>query len=249
MKFEKEIAEICGIHVGDGYLRNDGKRVELDISGSIEEKPYYDEHVIPLLSKTFGIDVKGKVFHSRNTYGFVIRDNNIVKKFHEVGFPYGKKGFSVKIPNFILESNNLEVKMNFLRGLLDTDGCISFSKRGKGYALFKRKYHTYPKISLKTISKELSDGLNTLLKQLDIQFWIQKYESKNKNEHKQYIIWVNGKNVEKWMEIIGSKNPVKYSRYEVWKRYGFCPSHTSLSDRIRILKKGINPKSFYGPVT
>ena len=33
-----ELAEICGIHAGDGYLRGKDHRKELDISGNIEEK-------------------------------------------------------------------------------------------------------------------------------------------------------------------------------------------------------------------
>ena len=28
IEISPEMAEICGIHAGDGYLRNDGKRVE-----------------------------------------------------------------------------------------------------------------------------------------------------------------------------------------------------------------------------
>ncbi|MDP2906846.1 MAG: hypothetical protein Q8O03_02800 [Nanoarchaeota archaeon] len=48
MLLNSETAEICGIHAGDGYLRNDGRRRELDISGNVEEQTYYDNHVIPL---------------------------------------------------------------------------------------------------------------------------------------------------------------------------------------------------------
>jgi len=69
-----ELAEVCGIHAGDGYLRNDGKRKEWDISGNVEEKEYYDNHVIPLFNKTFSLNIKGRFFPHRNTYGFVIRD-------------------------------------------------------------------------------------------------------------------------------------------------------------------------------
>ena len=76
-----DFAEICGVHAGDGYLRNDGKRIELDLSGNIEEKEHYDEYMIPLFSNYFKLHIKGKFFKSRNTYGFVIRDRGMYKLF------------------------------------------------------------------------------------------------------------------------------------------------------------------------
>ena len=136
-----KLAEICGIHAGDGYLRSDGKRIELDISGSIEEKPYYDNHVIPLFSKTFNIKITGKFFPSRNTYGFVIRNKNIIQRIHKLGFPYGKKTSNLRIPEFVIKSNNQKVKCLFLRGIFDTDGCITFyrKKYKKKNIFFKKR--------------------------------------------------------------------------------------------------------------
>ena len=62
-----ELAEICGIHAGDGYLRKRQiLKTELDISGGVDEKEYYDNHVIPLFKKVFKINLKGKFF-SRGT--------------------------------------------------------------------------------------------------------------------------------------------------------------------------------------
>ena len=106
-----EIAEICGIHAGDGYLRNDGKRRELDISGNIEEKEYYDKHIIPLFNKFFNIQSKGRYFPYRNTYGFVIRDIKIIEFMNKLGFPYGAKSLKVKVPSFILE-DDLAISLN-----------------------------------------------------------------------------------------------------------------------------------------
>jgi hypothetical protein len=61
-EFSPELAEICGIHAGDGYLRNDGQRKELDISGNIEEKEYYDLHINELFKKAFSITIQCKFF-------------------------------------------------------------------------------------------------------------------------------------------------------------------------------------------
>ncbi|MAH42365.1 hypothetical protein CL614_01410 [archaeon] len=249
IKPNKEIAEICGIHAGDGYLRNDGKRVELDLSGSLEEKIYYDNHVIPLFSNEFKVKIQPKWFKSRNTYGFVIRNIGIVTYIHELGFPYGKKSLYLKAPNFILKSKNPDLKIYFLRGLLDTDGCITFDRRyDKRYSNFKQKYHTYPRLTLSTISESLCLDIQKLLIQLKINFWIQTYQPKNKNEKTKYITWIRGKNFEKWMKIISSKNPTKYSRYKIWKIHGFCPANTTFKQRCNILTGEIKPRKMYEPV-
>ena len=51
-----ELAEICGIHAGDGYLRvRERNKGEVDISRALEEKEYYDNHVIPLFNKVFKV--------------------------------------------------------------------------------------------------------------------------------------------------------------------------------------------------
>lgn len=243
-----DLAEICGIHAGDGYLRNDGKRIELDISGSFEEQPYYDRHVIPMFRKLFKIAIKGKKFYSRRTYGFILRDQKIIKKFNEMGFPYGRKT-SLRVPEFIMNSNRIE-KGRFMRGLLDTDGCITFDRRySMGYSEFKRKYHIYPRITLTTIYEDFSRDLQRLLWDLGIEQWLQVLVPKKSKEKKKFIIWIRGdERVERWMKLIGSKNPVKYSRYKVWKEYGFCPPKTTLKERKQILSGKLNPKMLYGPV-
>ncbi len=249
MKSVEIISEICGIHAGDGYLRNDGRRIEMDISGSVEEKPYYENHVIPLFSKIFNIKIEGRVFHHRNTYGFVIRKKKIIERVHNLGFPYGKKTLSIKVPKFILKTKNLKLKCMFLRGVFDTDGCITFDKRySKDYILFKRKYHTYPRIILTTVSRNFFLDLQKLLKSLNIVFWTQIYTPRTPNYNKSFRIWVRGNSAKEWMRIVGSENPIKLSRFLLWKKYGFCPPNTSYEDRVKMLNGEIDPRSFYGPV-
>ena len=245
----ENLAEICGIHAGDGYLRNSGSRVELDISGSLEEEAYYIKRVIPLFFSCFGVKPKGRVFPSRNTYGFVIRDSGIVSFIHELGFPYGRKASKLRAPKFVLESNDMGIISAFLRGVLDTDGCISFDKRySESYSTFKRTYHTYPRLKLTTISKDFCNDLKTLLKRLEIREWTQTYVPKAKNESTKYIIWIRGKEVKKWMELIGSGNPIKMSRFEIWKKCGFCPPKTTYKYRLKILNNIKDPRLAYGPV-
>ena len=244
------LSEICGLHAGYGYLRNDGKRIELDISGNVEEKEYYDRYVIPLFSNYFDIRIKGRYFPSRNTYGFVIRDRKIVDFMHNLGFPYGKKTTTVEVPRFIYESSNKKLSIAFLRGLFDTDGSFCPDRRyAKNYRNFKRTYHYYPRISISTCSIRLSEQISLMLNRLNIGFYIQIYVSNKLTENTKRIIWVVGnKNVESWFNVIGSTNICKLTKYLVWKKYGFCPPRTNLNQRKQILKGKLDPRICYGLV-
>jgi intein/homing endonuclease len=239
-----ELAEACGIHAGDGYLRNDGIRRELDLSGNVEEQDYYDNHVAPLFNNLFGSEIKNKYFKSRNTYGFVLRNKHIdiIETFHKLGFPYGKKGKVVKIPKQILLSKNKLIHARFLRGLLDTDGCLSFRKSYGKYCKFKTSKHWYPTITLTSISKKLLEETMILLDSLNIKYYYYNQIPKNPKENKRYCIDINGvERLNKWIKTIGIKNPVKYTRYLIWKKYGFCPTNTTYEQRKDILNKKISP--------
>ena len=37
------------------------------------------------------------------------------------------------------------------------------------------------------------------------------------------------------MDLVGIKNPVKFTRYLIWKKFGFCPPNTTLQQRQDIL--------------
>ncbi len=241
-------AEVCGIHAGDGYLRNNGKRGELDISGSVEERGYYDQHVIPLFSKEFNISITGKFFPSRNTYGFVIREKRILERMHAQGFPYGKKSLTVHVPKRVFEK--MAYKKSFLRGFFDTDGCLFYQKKTTGkYVALKKQRNYYPQIILSSVSKILIKEVKEMLEDLDFTLFHASYTSKKENENTTHVIHLNGiKNVQNWIDNVGTKNPTKYTRYLIWKKYGFCPPRTTYDDRLKILKGEICPQSYYGPV-
>ena len=154
MNISLELSEIAGIHAGDGHLRKNGKEVE--ISGSFEEKEYYDQRVIPLFNKEFGLDIRGKYFLTKGTYGFRTSNVKIKQKLIELGFPKGKKGNIVEIPCEITNSKDKAIQISFLCGLFDTDGCITFDKKIKNSNLFKKQRHYYPRILFSTTSPVLA---------------------------------------------------------------------------------------------
>ncbi|MEK6957424.1 MAG: hypothetical protein AABW99_00375 [archaeon] len=245
--FSSDLAEVCGIHAGDGYLRNDGKRRELDISGGIDEKEYYDSHVVPLFERVFGINITPKFFPKRHTYGFVIRDRNIVEFMHSLGFPYGAKTFTVSVPEFVSNSKNLDILYSFIRGAFDTDGCLAFQKKvGSGYKSEVKRKHSFPVVQISICSKPFCDGLCSLFRKTGFNCKVVMQKPTYDYQHVKYALYLRGySNLKSWMRNIGFKNTSKLSRYEVWEKFGFCPTNISFEQRKQILNNELDPNSFY----
>ncbi len=240
-----ELAELCGVHAGDGYLRNEGFRVELDISGAVDEKEYYDVHLASLFKTIFQVTVSPQLFPSRGTYGFVIRDKLVVTTFQSLGFPSGAKTTIVRVPLQIMESKDSLLLCAFLRGLFDTDGTLHFRKYyGAGYASFKVSHHTYPLLSFVTVSPLFAQDICFLLRQLGFTFNQYRYTPQQSSAHITYRITLNGvRNLERWMQLIGIGNGSKSSRYLLWKKQGYCPSRLTFAQRQALLNDKSEPLS------
>jgi hypothetical protein len=247
MKINEALAEAFGIHAGDGYLRTrERNKGEIDISGNIEEKGYYDNHVVPLFNKIFNLNMIGRFF-SRGTYGFVNYQKEVRDVFLEAGFPSGKKSQIVKTPDCILNREDKKLYARFLRGYFDTDGCLYFkSRRSEKCCDFKKKFNYYPILSMSSTSKKLIENVGFMLDKLGIVFFYYGYQPKNKRDNYKHMITISGpERLEKWMKIIGTKNRVKLTRYLVWEKFGFCPPHTTLKQREDFLNDKLDIYSLY----
>ncbi len=243
----EKLSEIAGIHAGDGHLRKNGE--ELEISGSFEEKEYYDACVIPLFNSVFDLKLKGRYFLTKGTYGFRVSNLKIKQTLLELGFPLGKKSDIVRIPEQILSSRDKTLQVAFLRGLCDTDGSISFDKKMKNSNFFKKYRHFYPRVCFSTTSEILARQVYSLLKELGFYSCFFTKAARKPTQNISYDICLNGKDaLLLWMSSIKPSNQVKFSRYSVWQRYGFCPPKTTYEQRQKILKGELNPNSLYGPV-
>jgi len=240
-----EIAEIAGIHAGDGYLRY-GRKNEWDVSGSYEEKEYYDGYVIPLINKFFQTEIKGRYFYSRKTYGFCTGNKKIIQTLVDLGFPSGNKSTIVEIPKQVLNSHNKNNFAAFLRGYFDTDGSLNFRNKVNNSDGFKKKYHFYPRLAFASCSKKLICQVGKLLEKFDLSYNIYEYNSKVENENVRYNLESLGiKNLNSFMEHIDSKNSSKISRYLIWEKFGFCPPKTKYKQRKQILSRKIDIHNFY----
>jgi intein/homing endonuclease len=248
-----ELAELFGIYTGDGSMSesavsNDRKSVQLCIGASKDEKEWL-VYVACLFQRAFNHHPKiyWNPNWNPNKYAIFMRVSRICDFLNEVGFPIGRKALIARVPKIIVDADE-DVQKAFLRGYFDADGCLSFERKLKGRAVaFKRTYHYYPRITLASISKGLiSTDIKQMLENVDTRYNIRKRKLGEKEKHESYLAVVNGAiQLESWMRKIGSSNPVHITKYNVWKRFGFCPPKTTLNQRLAMLTGKLDPKIFY----
>lgn len=248
IKRNRYTAELVGLGFGDGGLTCGDKPniMRFQLRGNLtEDKEHYDNYIIPLFNKEIMIPLFGRnvgiVFNkNKGFYGISVGSIKIEKYLNYLGIPSGIKG-ELFIPKWI--KNNRIYTISFLRGLLDTDGSIYCDKN---HSIKNPVYHTKIKLSICNTSKNLIYEVNKLLNKLKIKNFIKYQKSKNKLWKDSYYIMVDaGINVKRWFDIIGSKNPKHITKFDIWKKFGFCPPRTTLEQRKKILKNRLNPYSLY----
>ena len=242
----EKTAEIVGLSFGDGSLtrRHTGKnkgKLRFQLRGNItEDKEHYDNHVKPLFDEMIA-EIPITIYKGRKPYyGISTENKKICNYLVSLGIPVGIKT-ELKIPEWILK--NKDCIKGFLRGFFDTDGGVFFQKN---YSI-KGRSHRLIKIIFGSTSKELINYINKLLDIIGIKSFIKNpLLRKEKNWKTLYILRIeSNKNVEKWFEIIGSKNPKHITKFQVWKKFGFCPPHTDLRQRREMLNGNMNLALFY----
>jgi hypothetical protein len=60
-----------------------------------------------------------------------------------------------------------------------------------------------------------------------------------------HYFYLNGKdNLEKWWEIIGSNNHRHITKYKIFKKFGYCPPRTNITERFKMLKSDVSNNLF-----
>lgn len=214
----------------------------------IDDKDYYDYHIIPLVSKII-MPVQPKNFPYWGVYGIGIYRKEIIKQLLKAGLLKGKKVASTHIPKWIMKLNK-RIKIAFLRGVFDTDGCIHMQKDYTKYANgFNAHYHTKARIRIISISKDMISELSKILRSLRFRFVTRirsggfKY---NRNNSQSYYIEINSiKDVHRFFNEVKPSNPKHITKYLIWREFGFCPPNTNINTRKEILKNRINPFNLY----
>lgn len=240
MDLDNKLSEICGIIVADGCIQKD----YLCVWGNInEDREYYDNFLTPLFSKKFNKKLNLHEKRGNSVYGFYLCSRKIVNFLkNNFEFPIGSKTYSIRVPKKILHSKNIKIYSSFIRGFADCDGSLSFSRRKGKYTHFKRKFHFYPRIFLVSASRGLIKDISYMLDYLGIKNSIISGRN-DKNRYYRIILRGNNK-LNLWMKCIGFKNHVHITKYEIWRKFGFCPPKTTIEERRKILKDKINPYSY-----
>ncbi len=240
MEIDEDLAELLGIHIGDGCISENKRYSEYYLGGDIiEEKEYHNSWVGPLFNKKimnplFGKDVNYKEHPKVGIYGFHIFDKKLVNFFKELGIKAGPK-INIGIPKEILTDKKFLKR--FIRGLFDTDGSIFFHKN---YSI-KNSKHIFPKIQLGSVSENLVKDVYDSLMLLGLNPKMKKpYKGKRDKNIVFRVIIYRKDDIKFYIKEIGFKNPKHYTKWQVYEKLGYCPPYTSLKQRKYILKNSKN---------
>jgi hypothetical protein len=192
MDLSHQMAELIGAIIGDGNIY---KNRYVEISGDRNlDIDYYKNKLLPIIVKELYYIPSIRT----GSFGVRLRINN--KKFtlflNNLGIQSGRgKTYKVLIPNIICQ--NWELSKSCIRGIIDTNGCLSFDKR--------KIYKTpYPRIILHLRNKKLCLQIYKLLLSKGFKPTLSKQVTKYGKAH---TVYLNGKvQVLKYIKDIGFSN-------------------------------------------
>jgi intein/homing endonuclease len=195
---DNDMAEFCGVLIGDGNIWTNGRKYEITITGNPKDKNYLDK-----LSTFVSNRIKPNPYYRLRGRG--LRLTIYSKQFFlfltkEVGIISGKQKNTGPIPKSILASSR-SLKLRFIRGIFDTDGSVFTSD--------KKGVENYPTIE---ITNENSILLLSIRKILYAEGFKTTFRKSNTNTFK---IAIHGnKMLRLWLDVVGSSHPRKRLKME-----------------------------------
>ncbi len=169
-EISQELAELYGMHAGDGTLYKTSGGHVWELRGGHDEKEFYDEYVVLLLHRIYAYPFVGRARSGGKNGGYGVRccQKQFIKLLTDAGFPVGKKTMTVSVPSSVMQGSP-RIKAAFLRGLFATDDCVNLSRKNGGACL-------YPRIQFATVSQELFAQVSVLLDELNIRHYSWLYD-------------------------------------------------------------------------
>ena len=212
--FNEDCAYLFGVLLGDGSINIRVEKGDYEIKcvgNPKDEKEYYLDVIAPLFTEKFGKKVVPKYHDKKTTYGIRTWSKEIVSYLITKQIPSGVKYTKLKIPKII--GTNRKLKIAFIQGLFDTDGCCSIKKQGKQTC-----------ISCSSKSSRFMSEVSKELRNLGFHPY-ETYNRKVKDCRlkKGYSIISSfeicrKKEIEMWINIIGSRHPKHLKKFYKWKK-------------------------------
>jgi len=206
----EDLAELVGIHIGDGHLgsRTHRKEFLFQISGhSVKDKEYCEGFVIPLIKKLFNIEPGRRFKKTERTLEIHVYSKGVFN-FLTTTFdlPIGKKK-GIRIPRMFFASDGLLKAC--LRGIIDTDFFFSLDKKHVFLGAW---------FGEKSLVKDLEKAFSQLGIKAKVYYdrgYLDARTGKYYNRHRIYLS--TQRNLSSWYDLIGSHHPLMISRYQCWK--------------------------------
>ncbi|MFQ6020477.1 MAG: LAGLIDADG family homing endonuclease [Candidatus Aenigmatarchaeota archaeon] len=169
----KDVAELVGVHLGDGRMSHyfarseDIFRFEILFTGDWDkDSRYYKEVLQPIVIRNFGI--KGHIKHRRDddTVRYVIKSKKLATFFVRLEIPVGKKAEICKIPSEVI--CDIDLSIACIRGIFNSDGSI-YRRYNKRYKNTPEDYYKYAVVQFKMKSKDLIKQIKDVLNSLHIR--------------------------------------------------------------------------------
>ncbi len=234
-------SEFVGIFIGDGslFVRERKHSYEFKIVGNIKKETRYYIHVAKIASLILSRDIYPKILDGGRSIGIYFCSKALFIEFKKLGFKSGKKSHSVIIPKEILTSRSRSISC--LRGIFDTDGCLTLKKRYK-----KEPY--YPAIVFGLASKKLVFQISKLLKKLGIphctSFELYSFDKRTGKTYTKHFLFIYGRSrVLKWLKLIGTSNPETMEKFDQIKKNSSGSWNTSSNPTAKCLIEHLNQRS------
>lgn len=224
------LAYETGVHIGDGSLHiTKGGTHSVRFYGHGEDDWIFVSEILPkIIKQLYNKEVKARKCSDSNKCVLNVCSKSIATFKQNIGLSVGKKKMT-DLPDFVKQDRNLLTSC--IRGIADTDFSLYFTKNEKG------KY-SEPVISCVMDNKQLIQNLARYLESLDFKVNLRldvKRTRKEKQLTEHHLAIYGKKNLEKWMEIISFHNPKQFTKYQLWKRFGYCDPKTTTDERMKIL--------------
>ena len=220
---EQKFALFYGILLGDGCLshcstkRKSGKMRELFIvciTGSAQDdREFFEKILIPLLKSLDRTSVSIKNRKNCGAIEINFPDKKLFDRIRSYGFPIGKKGPNISIPQIFYDKNLVRYTV---AGFMATDGSFVLTKNPNKY---------YPRIEGTSISKQLLKQICDFMTLSGMKG--ELYEAKRIRDsscfsriNKPYRFQFNGhENLTIFVDKIGFVNPKYQDKFQQFLEY------------------------------